>query len=320
MDEHGQISTSIFRKPTDRNTLLKAQSFHPKKLISNIPFGQFQRLKRICSSENDFELQAKDMSHRFSQRGYDNKTINSALSKVRGLERRDLLKKRKRPASSNNKIFCSLQFSSMAHKIKDVIKRNWTILACDHSLGSLFSEPPTFAFKRPPTLKNKLVRNYLPAKRPTFFKKPFGTFRCGSCTHCSHINRDKTFTDSNNQRTFKCQSFANCNTTFVVYRIDCECGCFYVGRTKRKLKERFAEHKYAVRTLNMDYPVAKHFQAVGHTNINCLKVMVIETVEKDLRGGDRIKKLLQRETFWIDVLGATHYPGLNEEIDFSPYL
>ena len=48
--------------------------------------------------------------------------------------------------------------------------------------------------------------------------------------------------------------------------------------------------------------------------------MVIESVEKDLRGGDRIKKLLQRETFWIEALGATHYPGLNEVIDFSPYL
>lgn len=62
----------------------------------------------------------------------------------------------------------------------------------------------------------------------------------------------------------------------------------------------------------MDFTVAKHFKTVGHTNINCIKVMVIETVEKHPRGGGGSKKLLQRETFWNDVLGATHYPGLNE--------
>lgn len=48
--------------------------------------------------------------------------------------------------------------------------------------------------------------------------------------------------------------------------------------------------------------------------------MVVEVIEKNIRGGDRLKTLSQRETFWIDILQATHPPGLNEDIDFSVFL
>lgn len=37
-------------------------------------------------------------------------------------------------------------------------------------------------------------------------------------------------------------------------------------------------------------------------------------------GGDKNKKLLQRETFWIIKLKAIMAPGLNKELDYTPYL
>ncbi|XP_054871029.1 uncharacterized protein LOC118470507 isoform X2 [Amphiprion ocellaris] len=322
LDEQGSIHTSLFRKSTDRNTVLHAESFHPKSLIENIPFGQFQRLKRICNSQTDFNTQATEMQQRFVQRGYKAKTLSGALTRAKTLDRRNLLIRRQRaPSQTKNRIFCTLQYSNMAYKIKNAITKNWSILACDPSLGPLFSEPPRFAFKKAPTLKDKIVKNYLPAsKLETFFKKPIGTFRCGACVHCTQINRSTHFMDSTCTYTFKCRSFANCNTTHVVYRLDCVCGCFYIGRTKKKLKERFAEHKYAIRKGNMEYPIAKHFKNMTHTNINELTIMAIEVIENTPRGGDRLKRLLQRETFWIHSLKATVFPGLNEEIDFSPFL
>lgn len=322
LDQQGTIHTSIYRKSTDRNTILRAESFHPKNLISNIPYGQFQRLRRICDSDSDFELQAQQMYDRFTERGYNKNNLTEAWSKARKLDRTHLINKNKGSTlQRHNKIYCPLQFSNMAYKIKGIINKNWDILSCDPSLGPLFSQRPVFSFKRAPTLKDKLVRSHLPPRKSrTFFKKPIGTHRCGSCNHCSQINRATSFMDSKLLRTYECRSFANCNSTFVVYRLDCVCGAFYVGRTKRKLKERFAEHKYAIRTENLDYPIAKHFKRMGHSNINDLKIMVLEVVSNDLRGGDRLKRLLQRETFWIDALGATTFPGLNEEIDFSPFL
>ena len=51
---------SMAKKVKNYSTMLRVDSFHPPWLIENIPFGQFQRLKRICDSEADFKRHAQD--------------------------------------------------------------------------------------------------------------------------------------------------------------------------------------------------------------------------------------------------------------------
>lgn len=64
-DVNGVLHTLIFKKLKDRNTILRANSFYPPWLIENMPHRQFQRLKRICDLEKDFEIQLQDMTGRF---------------------------------------------------------------------------------------------------------------------------------------------------------------------------------------------------------------------------------------------------------------
>ena len=132
--------------------------------------------------------------------------------------------------------------------------------------------------------------------------------------------KTNVFTDVFSQKVYDIRAFANCSTSYVVYRLECPCGCFYVGRTKRRFKDRLAEHKYAIRTGNPNYAMATQYKTAGHTSPNSLKALVIEVIPKATRGGDRLKKLLQRETFWIVSLKSTVFPGLNDEIDYSPFL
>lgn len=42
-------------------------------------------------------------------------------------------------------------------------------------------------------------------------------------------------------------------------------------------------------------------------------------IDSNPKGGDRLKTLAQRETFWIEKLQATKPSGLNEDIDFSVF-
>lgn len=320
VDSEGALHTTIYRKPTDRNTILRADSFHPSSLISNIPFGQFQRLRRICDTDMDFEAQSNEMYSRFKHRGYNKKTLNHALLKTKSTERSTLLKPKSRNKRST-RTFCSIQYSSLSNEIKQIIRKNWDILLSDPTLAPVFTELPQFAVRRAPTLKDKLVRNYIPASKPTtFLSKPIGTFQCGSCKHCSSINKSTSFKDSKGEKTFYCKQYANCNTTHVIYRLDCKCGCFYIGLTKRRLRDRVAEHKYAIKTANENYPIAKHFKTSNQCSPAHLTVMVIEVIQKNIRGGDRLRTLAQRETFWIETLNSTKHPGLNEDVDFSVFL
>ncbi len=95
---------------------------------------------------------------------------------------------------------------------------------------------------------------------------------------------------------------------------------FYVGRTKRRLLDRLAEHKYAIRRGNEEYPMAKHFKLMHNSNPSILRIQGIDHINITIRKGNRELKLNQRETFWIYKLKANMYPGLNEDLDFTHFL
>ncbi|XP_073429765.1 uncharacterized protein [Dendrobates tinctorius] len=68
--EGQSIQTTLYRKSTSTNSVLHYSSFHPEHLRNRIPKGQFYRLKRNCSDDQDFLTQAKDLTRRFKNRGY----------------------------------------------------------------------------------------------------------------------------------------------------------------------------------------------------------------------------------------------------------
>lgn len=66
--------------------------------------------------------------------------------------------------------------------------------------------------------------------------------------------------------------------------------------------------------------MARHFAQFHNKNDSLLKIEGLEHVKPLIRGGNRIRKLNQRETFWIHNLDALNYPGLNEDIEFTCFL
>ena len=54
VEADGQITTDLFVKPTDSNNYLLYTSAHPKHCKRGIPYGQFLRLRRICSNVSLF--------------------------------------------------------------------------------------------------------------------------------------------------------------------------------------------------------------------------------------------------------------------------
>ncbi len=207
--------------------------------------------------------------------------------------------------------------------IKGIIKRNWSIIESDVALSQVFPEPPLFSYRRCPTLQDKLVHSHLKpdAQQTRLDTKPKGSYKCHQCNHGTNVTQTKTFLDFTSQREFTINHFINCKTTFVIYRLECPtCKVFYIGRTKRRLQDRLAEHKYAIRTGNVNYPMAKHYLDFHNSNPFTLQAFGIDHIPPSIRKGDRQRKLNQRETFWIYKLQATKHPGFNEDLDFTVFL
>lgn len=76
--ENNTISTDLYRKPTDRNSFLRGDSFHPTPLKKSLPVSQFSRVRRICSSDSRYTSQAQELSRRFRDWGYPDNWVEKA--------------------------------------------------------------------------------------------------------------------------------------------------------------------------------------------------------------------------------------------------
>ena len=106
------------------------------------------------------------------------------------------------------------------------------------------------------------------------------------------------------------KSHITCNTKNIIYMIQCNrCHLQYIGETKRRLKDRFNEHRRSVDKANIQskpITVAEHF--LSHPN-HCHTDMQLIPLEIIHSSRDSIRKA--RESFLID-LGRTLEPhGMN---------
>ena len=53
--EDGKLTTTVYSKPTDGHLYLHNESCHPRNTKLAVQHGTALRLRRICSSDNEFE-------------------------------------------------------------------------------------------------------------------------------------------------------------------------------------------------------------------------------------------------------------------------
>lgn len=93
VDSSGYIKTSLFRKPTSGNTILRANSRNPGPLLWSIPFGQYLRIRRICFTDSDFEIQASLLKQRLLDRGYSCSLLKKVYKNAWALDKNNLQQK-----------------------------------------------------------------------------------------------------------------------------------------------------------------------------------------------------------------------------------
>ncbi|CAB1353587.1 unnamed protein product, partial [Coregonus sp. 'balchen'] len=117
------LSTDLYRKPTDRNTLLRGDSFHPSPLIKSLPISQFSRIRRICSSDASYQKQTTDLTQRFKERVYKDNWIKHANDCFEGLTQLESLQPKVKEKAEHVPS-CFTQYSPLGKAFKDIIRKH----------------------------------------------------------------------------------------------------------------------------------------------------------------------------------------------------
>ena len=264
IDQSGNLYTDLFTKTTDSHSYLRYDSAHPPHCKKNLPYGQFLRLRRICSKPSDFLKHTKEMKTHFIERGYPKRVVDQSILRCKNLERNTLLEpKEKKDKEPEDNIFLVQTFRPCRNSLTDTIKKNWNILGKSKTTKNMYRSNLICSLKKPKCVRDYLVKartNYDPngdSKNPNLntneCKKP-------NCKYCELLTKTGSITSKTTKEKFTTKHNVTCNSSNLIYCIECKkCNIQYVGQTKRKIKERVREHIYHTNKGILSSDVPHHF-------------------------------------------------------------
>ena len=108
---------------TDRQNYFHAKSAHPLSLQKSIPYSQPLRIKRVCSTFDEYKKHSNDLVKWFVEKGCKENIIQNQIKKVDSLERSTMLNKT--DAARKSVIPFSVTYSPTLPNIREIINNHW---------------------------------------------------------------------------------------------------------------------------------------------------------------------------------------------------
>ena len=258
-DHQGNISTDIYRKPTDTQQYLHFRSQHPKNTIKSIPYILARRICTIVSDTNLREIRLHELSQTLKQRGYPTTIIEKGIDLANQIPISEL-----RNPSKKEKDFPLAYVST--HNIANPelfqeIMRNMDQLHNNERLKKLLENTKIIKSKRQPkNLKQILTKAY--TGKP--HKNSVTKCNKANCGVCDVIIEADTYQFKNHPVPFKINRNLTCDSRNVVYAMECAgCDQIYIGLSQ-KFNERVSLHKSNIKIpANRKLFVSKHIFSCG---------------------------------------------------------
>ena len=312
-----RINTNLYTKPTDAHNYLSYKSCHPRNCKSAIPYSQFLRLKRICSKEEDFLTNARQMAGYFIKANYPPQVIQKSFSKAYHIDRSTLLgqKPKEKDEEEDKGVFLITTYHPGPRILNDIVKTNWDLLDKSSGTREVLDWKITQGFRRPPNIRDILVRakihNPLDVKStpPKNFTNKCTRKNCRYCLKLDTSGRIISPITGRNYNTIRCCS---CKTNNIVYCITCKvCEKQYIGHTKRTLSERMCEYFRYVTQHNRTHTFGRHYNSEHHNGLGDISLHVLQFGRKDPDSKESLIVRLELEQMWIHRLCSTTPMGLN---------
>ena len=314
INSNRELYTTLYEKPTDTHLYLHYTSSHHAPSKTKGPYGQYLRLRRICTYDDDFNSNAEKLTSYYLKRGYPQKALTKHYKRASKFTQNELEVKLKSPINTPVMV---TNFNPCNPNIKEIIHRNWNIISNSPDCGPVFKDKPIVGFRRLPNLRNLLTNsctNYPPIKLDKPILKPNICSRLGKCTYCPLIkNKDRVscnFTKKSH-KTIDLPKHITCEISNVIYLITCsKCQKHYVGETSRALRKRMYEHKSSDQKDGQITPVSRHFKSDGHSHKH-MQFTVLEWCTPKFESSNTSRRR-RIELSWIFRLHSLAPIGINQ--------
>ena len=299
-----RLTTSLYSKPTDSHSYLDFGSCHPQNTKKSIPYSQFLRIRRNCTSWIDFVKSALQMYHHFTVRGYPIDLLKESLLKVSTESQYDLINTNQN-TFTEKQFYCITEFNPSNPEISLIIRKAWAFLDRSSSTRFLVDIPLIFGNRKPKNISDLIIRSDIKTmeriKRfPPKCRNP------AKCRHCPKINRTGFIKSSSTSREYKIPRRVTCNSKNLIYCIECKlCRAQYVGQTKNKFLIRINQHLSDIR-IQKDTPISRHFNRKCKLASSGYILHVLQLIDSD--NSDKRDKF---ENQWIARLCTLTPHGLN---------
>ena len=136
-----KIITDLYCNPTDRNNYVPFNSAHPYHCKKGLPYGQFLRLRRICSRDEDFLTQSAKKAALLLQKHYPMELLINSYLKAKAKNRLDLLQPKGNQGGEEKEstIFLTTTYNPAYNGLPKQVKKTWDPLDRSSSTRDLHS-------------------------------------------------------------------------------------------------------------------------------------------------------------------------------------
>ena len=140
--------------------------------------------------------------------------MDSAIFRAKAISRELALKKVEKKEKPDRVIF-SISFNPQLPCISSIIQKHWRTMVQDPWMKEVFQNPPMVTYRRPPNLRDKLIRARIPD--PPRMRPKRLIPGCLNCPTCPYLEPGTVIQSSNTSKKIEINVTFSCRTRNVVY-------------------------------------------------------------------------------------------------------
>ena len=148
IDSDRKLYTTLYEKPTDTHLYLHYSSAHHKLCHTKGPYGQFLRIRRICTKNDDFVHHGMKLMEYYLERGYPLKTLKKHMLRAAKFTQDELLVVKTKNTTDTPVMITTYNPSNP--DVKKFITKNWNIIEHSNDCAQTFETKPIVGFKKLP--------------------------------------------------------------------------------------------------------------------------------------------------------------------------